>query len=238
MPHQCLNCGRIIEKGSKEILKGCTGCGGKKFMFVDAPLPQKEREDLKRKADRVRDEMIRKADPQFLEMLREKGIGNIDGTKVEMDKELGDDWVRVKMDEAPEVEVAEADIDTELEVVRPPGDRPSAKDLISQFDRELEEKKKHEAVPETAPEMKTRPGPKRRPGRPKKEIAEAPGVGKRAPRRKKERHVDVINIVEQGVYEIDVQRLLEDNPIVIQKDGSYLIHLPSLFKEGREKAKK
>jgi hypothetical protein len=25
---------------------------------------------------------------------------------------------------------------------------------------------------------------------------------------------------------------------VIQKDGSYLIHLPSLFKEGREKTKK
>jgi predicted nucleic acid-binding Zn-ribbon protein len=44
--------------------------------------------------------------------------------------------------------------------------------------------------------------------------------------------------VEQGVYEIDVEKLLEDNPIVIQKDGSYLIHLPSIFKEGREKSLK
>jgi len=238
MPHQCLNCGRIIEKGSKEILKGCTECGGKKFMIVDSPLPQKEREDLKRKADRVRDEMIRKADPHFLEMLREKGIGNIDGARVEMDKELGEDWVRVQMEGAPGVEVAEADIDTELEVVRPAGDRPSAKDLISQFDRELEEKKKLEVVPESDTDRKAKKSPKRRPGRPKKEAVEPPGIQKRAPKRKKERHVDVINIIEQGVYEIDVQRLLEDNPIVIQKDGSYLIHLPSLFKEGRERSKK
>ncbi|MGA1793023.1 MAG: Zn-ribbon containing protein [Thermoplasmatota archaeon] len=239
MPHQCLNCGRIIEKGSKEILKGCTDCGGKKFMFVDAPLPQKEREDLKRKADRVRDEMIRKADPHFLEMLKEKGIGNLDGAKVEMDKELGDDWVRVQLDGAPELEISEGEVDTGLEVVRPTGERPSAKDLISQFDRELEEKKKHEEVIEAGPSKKAKPRTKgRRPGKPKKEAAETPDVKRRAPRRKKEKHVDVINIIEQGVYEIDVKRLLEDNPIVIQKDGSYLIHLPSVFKEGREKAKK
>ncbi|MGA1819761.1 MAG: Zn-ribbon containing protein [Thermoplasmatota archaeon] len=239
MPHQCLNCGRIIEKGSKEILKGCTECGGKKFMFVDAPLPQKEREDLKRKADRVRDEMIRKADPHFLEILREKGIGDIEGGKVEMDRELGEDWVRVQLDSASDVEISEADARTGLEVVRPPGDRPSAKDLISRFDREREEKKKHEGVIETGPTRKAKQVSKARPpGKPKKEAPEAPGVKRRAPRRKKEKHVDVINIIEQGVYEIDVERLLEDNPIVIQKDGSYLIHLPSLFKEGREKAKK
>jgi len=54
---------------------------------------------------------------------------------------------------------------------------------------------------------------------------------------KKSDDVDVINIVEQGVYEIDVEKLLDDNPIVIQKDGSYLIHLPTIFKESREKSK-
>lgn len=224
MPHQCLNCGRIIGRGSNEILKGCSECGGKKFMFVDAPLPREQREDLKRKADEVRDEMIKKADPEFLEMLKEKGIGNLDGTQLEMDDELGDDWVRVQVDGSEEVEIAEGVSDSVLEVVSPLDSRKSAKDLISQFDREMDKKK----IPAREEPVKTR----------KKTKAKAKKPGKRKRRGKKEKQVNVINIVEQGVYEIDVKRLLEDNPIVIQKDGSYLIHLPSLFKEGREKGKK
>lgn len=37
--------------------------------------------------------------------------------------------------------------------------------------------------------------------------------------------------VGDGRYDIDVQGLLEKDPIVIQKDGAYLIHLPSLFED-------
>lgn len=35
--------------------------------------------------------------------------------------------------------------------------------------------------------------------------------------------------VGDGEYDIDVKGLLEKNPIVVHKDGAYLIHLPSLF---------
>jgi len=55
--------------------------------------------------------------------------------------------------------------------------------------------------------------------------------------RKKEKVVkrtpEVIRIVESGVYEIDLESLLRKSPIVIQKDGTYLIYLPSLFSGGR-----
>ena len=196
-------------------------------MFVDAPLPREQREDLKRKADEVRDEMLKKADPEFLDMLKEKGIGNLDGAQLEMDDELGDDWVRVQMDEPKDIEITEGGSDSGLEVVSPSDDRRSAKDLISQFDKEMDKRKgpamEEEIRKKKEREVKVKKHKKgRRPGR----------------KGKKEKQVNVINIIEQGVYEIDVKRLLEDNPIVIQKDGSYLIHLPSLFKEGREKAKK
>lgn len=36
MPHKCTHCGEIFEDGSPEILKGCPGCGGKKFLYVRA----------------------------------------------------------------------------------------------------------------------------------------------------------------------------------------------------------
>lgn len=40
---------------------------------------------------------------------------------------------------------------------------------------------------------------------------------------------DTVTIGETGEYDIDVKGLLEKNPIVVHKDGAYLIHLPSLF---------
>ncbi|MFH1787531.1 MAG: Zn-ribbon containing protein [archaeon] len=34
MPHQCVKCSRIIPLGSKELLEGCTGCGGHFFFYI------------------------------------------------------------------------------------------------------------------------------------------------------------------------------------------------------------
>lgn len=42
---------------------------------------------------------------------------------------------------------------------------------------------------------------------------------------------EVVNILESGVYEIDVESLLEESPVIVKRDGTYLIHLPSLFEK-------
>lgn len=39
-----------------------------------------------------------------------------------------------------------------------------------------------------------------------------------------------IDVEGPGKYKIDLKGLLEEEPIIIQKDGSYTIHLPSVFK--------
>ncbi|MFD1568987.1 OapC/ArvC family zinc-ribbon domain-containing protein, partial [Halolamina litorea] len=36
MPHECTNCGRTFENGSKQMLSGCPDCGGNKFQFQPA----------------------------------------------------------------------------------------------------------------------------------------------------------------------------------------------------------
>jgi len=41
---------------------------------------------------------------------------------------------------------------------------------------------------------------------------------------------ETIDVERPGKYKIDVKGLLEEEPIIIQKDGSYTIHLPSVFK--------
>ncbi len=45
---------------------------------------------------------------------------------------------------------------------------------------------------------------------------------------------DTVNVRTPGEYEIDVKALLERSPIVVHKDGAYLIHLPSLFDQGKK----
>lgn len=51
----------------------------------------------------------------------------------------------------------------------------------------------------------------------------------------KETVPEVVNIVESGVYEIDVESLLEKSPVIVRRDGTYLVHLPSLFGKVAEK---
>jgi len=47
--------------------------------------------------------------------------------------------------------------------------------------------------------------------------------------------VESIAVDDVGSYRINLKRLLEDESIIIHKDGSYLIHLPSLLSGGKEK---
>jgi len=46
---------------------------------------------------------------------------------------------------------------------------------------------------------------------------------------------ETIYINKPGDYIIDLKGLMEEEPIVIQKDGSYTIHLPSVFKAASKK---
>ena len=54
MPHQCVKCSKIIEVGSRELLEGCSKCGGRFFFYIkdeqlkklkDAPIIEIAEED-------------------------------------------------------------------------------------------------------------------------------------------------------------------------------------------------
>ncbi len=64
MPHQCVHCSKIIEVGSKEILEGCSSCGGKFFFYI-------------------RDEQVERIKKLNEEPLRE--FNTIDKKKIERD---------------------------------------------------------------------------------------------------------------------------------------------------------
>lgn len=45
---------------------------------------------------------------------------------------------------------------------------------------------------------------------------------------------DTVTVHDGGAYEIDVRSLMDKDPLVVQKDGAYLIHLPSLFGDDKK----
>jgi len=45
MPHQCVKCSRIIPMGSKELLEGCSDCGGHFFFYIKDEQLQKIKEN-------------------------------------------------------------------------------------------------------------------------------------------------------------------------------------------------
>ncbi len=47
MPHQCVHCSKIIPVGSKEILEGCSSCGGKFFFYIRDEQMMKIKESKK-----------------------------------------------------------------------------------------------------------------------------------------------------------------------------------------------
>lgn len=158
MPHQCLNCGKVLEDGSPHLLKGCPECGGKRFFYIKEPLSDEEREKIKT-------ELENKIEERFAEILKNnaKGIDLKDIKKFMydiMNKERS--WV---------------------------------------FDKDKREKKIKELM-ETVNE-----------------------------------NPETIVIEEPGRYRLNLKGLLDEEPIIIEKNGSYIIHLPSLFLSAGKKEK-
>lgn len=48
--------------------------------------------------------------------------------------------------------------------------------------------------------------------------------------------LESIKVLEDGVYKINLRKLLEEIPLIVEiKEGKYYIHLPSVFTKGKEK---
>lgn len=91
-----------------------------------------------------------------------------------------------------------------------------------------------QAAPKPAPDAKPA---MQKPPAPAKQIQEKPKAESTGLAEKVVKP-ETVEIVESGVYQIDVKDLMEHAPIIVQKDGSYLIHLASAFESAKPAPKK
>jgi predicted nucleic acid-binding Zn-ribbon protein len=232
-----------------EIFKGCSTCKGKRFFYTEEPISEKERKELTDRADKDIKELIK----DLLTQRRQHDLqtGGLPDT--------GEGWVKVDRDKKVKPVDLKTIRDPKVSLTHL-GSPAEVKSKLQQIlDEELGRDSQVRAGPrhKPAPDKKMEPKPEREKKieaeKPEAEPAAAELAGREAPaepkpskkprkERKKgvkkpavEKRPEVITIVEPGVYEIDVERLLDHGPIIILKDGTYLLHLPSLLKKPDEK---
>lgn len=241
MPHQCLKCGRVFPSGSPEILKGCDECGGKKFFYTENPVTEEEREHLTEQANKDIKVLIH-------EILSQRGGEPIktydsEGKEVSPGTGLstpGAGWVKLSPTQEAGTEPAIPGSDKGLDHrATEVTDHASVKQLLKELREKSElglEIPKTGQAPEPGaveevteqPLVKTRP---KRKGKVKLKRRVKKGL------RKTTHRPEVIKVIEPGVYEIYLSKLLKHFPIIINRDGTYLVHLPSLFESMEEKKK-
>lgn len=225
MAHQCLQCGQSFPDGSAQLLKGCS-CGGTRFFYTQAPLAKQEREALQKQANQdikaILEELVKghggPARPAYEDPL--------------WSKEARDKWVQV---DAGKLRAHASDA---FQEVATPSEAPTVSARIAAT---LPRSAPPPAL-QQAPVPMLKPQPKAAPRAAAKHHAEQatlPFESEPAPLTSRTAAIDaaapteakpeVVVVNEPGKYEIDVKQLLEKSPVVVRRDGVYVVHLPSVF---------
>lgn len=222
MPHQCLECGQLYESGSRELLKGCGSCEGTKFFYTREAVDAETRAEMAQDTDRDVRSMLKE-----LVAARERpdygdGIWSRDAWErwVRLERVTPDD-ARDELDD----DVATLD-DAELEVWEVAAEEAPAPNVTFQSRLETEDATDGADV---------RPGP------------DPDAADEDAPIRVEVPEPDAdplepadpqtLRIKRPGSYELDIERLVDKAPVIVEKDGVYMVHLPSVFDAPREKGK-
>jgi len=84
VPHQCVKCNKIFEDGSGDLLKGCSGCGGKFFFYIKKQHLEEVQEEVTKLTFKEREKI-------------QRDVFDIVGAKLEEDKPVILDFESVKV---------------------------------------------------------------------------------------------------------------------------------------------
>ncbi|PKK86330.1 MAG: hypothetical protein CVT48_01490 [Thermoplasmata archaeon HGW-Thermoplasmata-1] len=224
MPHQCLQCGKIFKQGSTDLLKGCPSCGGTRFFFTNQPLSKEERDAMMQKANHDLRNVV-------AQMMQESG-SRPDYDEERWSEEKREEWVNLRPKDIKNVvrEIAARQKDNGVKVRVVPKEAAQKTALPQGEGKTGRTIATHPLPAETAkvvPRAKdSKPAPSTG-----ATVGELHAGMEAAPDTDEGSRPETLRINEPGDYELDVKRLLESEPIIIQKNGTYMIHLPSVFEE-------
>ncbi|MGB0652548.1 MAG: OapC/ArvC family zinc-ribbon domain-containing protein [Thermoplasmatota archaeon] len=209
MPHQCLTCGHLFAEGSSQLLAGCPDCKGTRFFYTKDAVDAGERQKLADQAQsdlrQVVTDLLQEKAPKTAAAMQSKASEARDG----------DGWTQLRPRDLrkliKQVQAEQKELQTNGKATdKAAGEIDWEADAADVDPVAVKASQERVAAAQAKVE----------------ELREAPDDQDAKP--------DTVTVKDAGDYEIDVRALLEKNPLVVQKDGTYLIHLPSLFEAGKD----
>jgi predicted nucleic acid-binding Zn-ribbon protein len=180
-------------------------CGGTRFFYTQVALRKEERERLMQQANKDLRSILQELVQQH------EGPARPDYEDPIWGQDARKAWLQV---DARKLEAHEAGA---VQPAKAPAPEPApAPPAHSTEQKHLEEFKA-----EGAPPARQRP----RVAHPLAQIRDAP----------REPKPEVVVVQEPGQYDIDVEQLLDNSPVVVRRDGVYVVHLPSVFASAGKK---
>lgn len=161
-------------------------------------------------SDDERDRLREKAQKDIKHLIHEMLAGEVEPSEVKGRALKKDEWVRIDIGSGKGPMRVEDDDHVEF-------NKDAVKSIEGLLFGQKDHTKKFRVVSKTEEAE----------GKPASQVKAAPQ--KKAAKKAKDRTA-VITIHDEGVYDIDIEKLLDKSPLIVQKDGSYLVHLPSAFK--------
>jgi len=217
MPHQCTDCGRAFEDGSKEMLSGCPDCGGTTFQFhpkgSDVPADP-ETGDA----------------PEPPEAPGEGSVAHTVGSAATAVRDLvGASPSPPEPDAASERGSADADVATGKAAA--PSDEDAAQasarsELVSPEELPAAAERPQSTRP--TPVMDGRTDPPADEGSPREDRPDLAEL-----RAELNEQFESIKVLEPGQYELNLMSLYdrEEYIIALQEDGKYTIQVPERWKD-------
>jgi predicted nucleic acid-binding Zn-ribbon protein len=157
-----------------------------------------------------REQLREKAQKDIKHLIHEMLAGEVEPSEVKGRALKKDEWVRIDIGSGKGPMRVEDDDNVEF-------NKDAVKSIEGLLFGQKDHTKKFRVVSKTE-EAEANPG---------SQVKAAPQ--KKAAKKAKDKTA-VITIHDEGVYDIDIEKLLDKSPLIVQKDGSYLVHLPSAFK--------
>ena len=218
MPHQCTDCGRAFEDGSKEMLSGCPDCGGTTFQYlpdgVDPADPPAE-------------------SPEAPEPPEPEATGSVARTVGSAATAVRD---MVSPDPSPDQPAEEPDSHADPEAGPDPDPAETPEDTAQADARSAV------VSPDKLPAADAAGPPAGTGTEPTSESDRSAGPGGAAPedrpdlddlREELNDQFESIRVVEPGQYELNLMGLYDREAYVIalQEDGKYTIQVPEHWKK-------
>ena len=236
MPHECTECGRAFEDGSKEMLSGCPDCGGTKFQFhpesadiPDQPPGDAEPPDRPEPEDSVAG-TVGNAAATVRNLVGGSSTGNEGDSSSRSSVSDGISTGNEGGTSAPSENVALDDDSTAADGsasddAAPAGGSEDAAQASARSDVVSRDE-----LPEDDPEMPERPTGEAT-------VSQTPDESDRpdlsALREELNDQFESIKVVEPGQYELNLMELYdrEEYIIALQEDGKYTIQVPERWND-------